>query len=33
LGISAYRELRDRYRAMVISLGYEGHIALVEAMT
>ena len=29
---AAYRDLRDRYRAMAESLGYEGHIAWAEAM-
>jgi adenylate cyclase len=28
-----YREFRDRYRAMAASLGFEGHMALAEAMT
>jgi hypothetical protein len=28
----AYRESRDRYRAMATSLGFEGHIAWAEAM-
>jgi adenylate cyclase len=28
-----YREFRDRYRAMARSLGFEGHIAMAEAMT
>ena len=28
----AYRDLRDRYRAMVTTLGFEGHIAWAEAM-
>jgi len=28
----AYRELADRYRAMAESLGFEGHIAMAEAM-
>jgi hypothetical protein len=29
---AAYRDLRERYRAMANSLGYEGHIAWAEAM-
>jgi AAA ATPase domain len=29
---TAYRDLRERYRAMANSLGYEGHIAWAEAM-
>jgi len=29
---TAYRDYRDRYRAMATSLGYEGHIAWAEAM-
>jgi hypothetical protein len=29
---SNYRDFRDRYRAMAISLGFEGHIALAQAM-
>jgi class 3 adenylate cyclase len=29
---SAYRDYRDRYRAMATSLGFEGHIAWAEAM-
>jgi adenylate cyclase len=29
---TAYREYRDRYRAMATSLGFEGHIAWAEAM-
>jgi hypothetical protein len=28
----AYKQLRDRYRAMAESLGFEGHIAWAEAM-
>ena len=28
----AYRDLVDRYRAMAKSLGFEGHIAMAEAM-
>jgi hypothetical protein len=28
----AYRDYRDRYRAMAESLGFEGHIAMAEAM-
>ena len=30
---SAYRDYRDRYRAMATSLGFEGHMAWAEAMT
>jgi class 3 adenylate cyclase len=30
---AANRDYRDRYRAMATSLGFEGHIALAEAMT
>ena len=29
----SYRELKDRYREMATSLGFEGHIAMAEAMT
>ena len=29
---AAYRDYRDRYRAMAKSLGFEGHIAWAEAM-
>jgi adenylate cyclase len=29
---AAYRDLRERYRAMANSFGYEGHIAWAEAM-
>ena len=29
---TAYRDYRDRYRAMATSLGFEGHIAWAEAM-
>ena len=29
---AAYRDYRDRYRAMATSLGFEGHIAWAEAM-
>jgi hypothetical protein len=29
---AAFRDLRDRYRAMAKSLGFEGHIAWAEAM-
>ena len=29
----AYRDYRDRYRAMATSLGFEGHIAMAQAMT
>jgi hypothetical protein len=28
----AYKQLRDRYRDMARTLGYEGHIAWAEAM-
>ena len=28
----AYRDYRDRYRAMANSLGFEGHIAWAEEM-
>jgi hypothetical protein len=31
-GDVAYRELRERYRVMANSLGYEGHMAWAEAM-
>jgi hypothetical protein len=31
-GDAAYRDLRERYRAMANSLGYEGHIAWAEEM-
>ena len=27
-----YRAFRDRYRAMATSLGFEGHMAMAEAM-
>ena len=30
---AAYRDYRDRYRAMATSLGFEGHIKWAEAMT
>jgi adenylate cyclase len=30
---ASYRTYRDRYRAMAISLGFEGHVASAEAMT
>jgi adenylate cyclase len=30
---ASYRDFRDRYRAMAMSLGFEGHIAIAEAMT
>jgi adenylate cyclase len=30
---TAYRAFRDRYRAMATSLGFEGHMAMAEAMT
>jgi hypothetical protein len=29
----AYRDYRDRYRAMATDLGFEGHMAMAEAMT
>ena len=29
----SYRNCRDRYRAMAILLGFEGHIARAESMT
>ena len=29
---TAYRDYRDRYRAMATSLGFEGHMAMAEAM-
>jgi hypothetical protein len=29
---AAYRDLRDRYRAMAKTLGFDGHIAWAEAM-
>jgi hypothetical protein len=29
----AYCDYRDRYRAMAIELGFEGHMAMAEAMT
>jgi adenylate cyclase len=29
---AAYRDCRDRYRAMATSLGFEEHIAWAEAM-
>ena len=29
---TAYRDYRDRYRAMATSLGFEGHMAWAEAM-
>jgi adenylate cyclase len=29
---TAYRDYRDRYRAMANSLGFEGHIAWAGAM-
>ena len=29
---AAYRDFRDRYRAMATSLGFEGHIKWAEAM-
>ena len=30
---TAFRDYRDRYRAMATELGFEGHIAWAEAMT
>jgi hypothetical protein len=30
---AAYRELRDRYRKMANTLGFEGHMAMAEAMS
>jgi len=30
---AAYRDYRDRYRAMASSLGFEGHTEWAEAMT
>jgi hypothetical protein len=29
---TAYRDYRDRYRAMATELGFEGHMAWAEAM-
>ena len=29
---AAYRDHRDRYRKMVTELGFEGHMAMAEAM-
>jgi len=29
---SGYRELRDRYREMATSFGFEGHMAWAKAM-
>jgi hypothetical protein len=29
---ASYREKRDRYRALATELGFEGHIAMAEAM-
>ena len=29
---AAYRDYRDRYRAMAASLGFEGHLKWAEAM-
>ena len=29
---TAYRDYRDRYRALATSLGFEGHLAWAEAM-
>jgi hypothetical protein len=31
-GAAAYAQLRDRYRDMAKTLGFEGHIAWAEAM-
>ena len=28
-----YRQYRDRYRTMANEIGFEGHIAMAEAMT
>jgi adenylate cyclase len=30
---TAYRDYRDRYRAIATELGFEGHMAMAEAMT
>jgi adenylate cyclase len=30
---AGYRDFRDRYHAMAVSLGFEGHIAMARAMT
>ena len=30
---AGYRDYRDRYRKLATELGFEGHIALAEAMT
>ena len=30
---SAYRDFRDRYRAMAKSLGFEGHMQWADAMS
>jgi adenylate cyclase len=30
---NAYRDYRDRYRAMATELGFEGHMKWAEAMT
>ena len=30
---AAYADFRNRYRDMATSLGFEGHIAIAEAMT
>ena len=32
-GEVGYRELAQRYRALATSLGFEGHMAMAEAMT
>jgi hypothetical protein len=29
---TSYRDYRDRYRAMATELGFEGHMAMAEAM-
>ena len=29
---ASYRDYRDRYRAMAISLGFEGHMMWAEAL-
>jgi hypothetical protein len=28
----SYRELKNRYREMATSLGFDGHVAMAEAM-
>ena len=30
---AGYRHLADRYRGMALEFGFEGHIAMAEAMT